>query len=78
MGYRRHGPPQPLLFGYDPVRDLPPTHLARLVEQIVEATVRPPQRDKQAGPRRPGSGPVRCWRRIRWTKWCATTPASRH
>ena len=49
MSFRHHGPPQPLLFGYDPVRDLPPDHLARFVEQVVEATVHPPQREKQAG-----------------------------
>lgn len=49
MSYRRHDPPQPLLIGYDPVRDLPPDHLARLVEAVVEATVRPPHRAPQAG-----------------------------
>lgn len=43
-GYRAHSAPQPLLFGYDPVRDLPPNHLARLVEQVVEDTVQPPPR----------------------------------
>jgi transposase len=34
---------------YDPVRDLPPDHLARLVEQVVEATVVPPQRTRRRG-----------------------------
>jgi transposase len=49
MSYRRYDPPTALLIGYDPVRDLPPDHLARLVEQVVEATVRPPQRERKAG-----------------------------
>jgi len=51
MSYRRHDPPQPLLIGYDPVRDLPLDHLARLVEQGVEATVQPPCRPRQVGNR---------------------------
>src|SRR3954449_1922319 len=34
MGYRRYGPPQRLLIGYDPVRDLPSDHLARLVARL--------------------------------------------
>src|SRR5438045_1783241 len=42
MPYRPHPPPAPLLFGYDPERDLPRDHLARLVEQVVEEAVRPP------------------------------------
>lgn len=49
MAYRPYPPPTPLLFGYDPVRDLPPDHLARLVEQVVEQTVQPPRRDPQCG-----------------------------
>jgi len=49
MSYRRYGPPQLLLIGYDPARDLPADHLARLVEQVVEQTVRPPRRDRQPG-----------------------------
>jgi transposase len=44
MSYRPYGPPAPLLFGYDPMRDLPADHLARLVEQVVEASVVPPRR----------------------------------
>ena len=36
MGYRPHPAPQYMLFGYDPVRDLPADHLARLVEYVVE------------------------------------------
>jgi transposase len=52
MSYRPYAAPQPLLIGYDPFRDLPPDHLARLVERIVEETVTPPQR-----PRRPGQPP---------------------
>ena len=30
MSYRPYAPPAPLLIGYDPFRDLPPDHLARL------------------------------------------------
>ncbi|MDQ1247688.1 MAG: hypothetical protein QG597_2059 [Actinomycetota bacterium] len=41
MKYRPHPAPAPLLFGYDPVRDLPERHLARLVEWVVEDTVQP-------------------------------------
>src|SRR4029079_15584563 len=61
MSYRLYTPPTPLLFGYDPVRDLPPDHLARLVEQVVEASVTPPRRRWRPGqtdldPRPPGGG----------------------
>jgi transposase len=41
MAYRPHATPAPLLFGYDPVRDLHPQHLARLVEHVVEASLAP-------------------------------------
>src|SRR5688572_24071218 len=58
MSYRRYGPPTPLLIGYDPVRDLPPDHLARLVEQVVEQTVAPPRRDP--GPGQPPYDPRLC------------------
>jgi transposase len=37
--YRPYGEPSPLLVGYDPCRDLPEDHLARLVELVVEETV---------------------------------------
>lgn len=36
MSYRPHAAPTPMLFGYDPFRDLPKDHLARLVELVVE------------------------------------------
>lgn len=49
MGYRHYAPPAPLLFGYDPFRDLPLDHLARLVEYVVEETVVPPARGRKAG-----------------------------
>jgi hypothetical protein len=49
MSYRPYAPPAPLLIGYDPFRDLPADHLARRVEQVVEASVRP-------GPRPAGAG----------------------
>ena len=45
--------PCPLLFGYDPFRDLPFDHLARLVEHVVEETVVPPRR----GSHQPGQPP---------------------
>jgi transposase len=51
--YRRYDPPAPLLFGYDPFRDLPRDHLARLVEQVVEETVVPPRRARS----QPGQPP---------------------
>jgi hypothetical protein len=52
MSYRPHPPPSPRLIGYDPVCDLPPDHLARLVEAVVEEalTVAP-------HPRVPGTCP---------------------
>jgi hypothetical protein len=49
MGYRPYPPPSPLLFGYDPVRDLPTDHLARFVEQVVEETIVPPRRSPGPG-----------------------------
>src|SRR5437667_5817445 len=55
MSYRLYTPPTPLLFGYDPVRDLPPDHLARLVEEVVEASVAPPLRRR--GPGQPAFDP---------------------
>src|SRR4029078_12026482 len=45
-------PAGPLLIGYDPFCDLPADHLARLVEQVVEATVTGPP-----PPPRPGQPP---------------------
>jgi transposase len=42
MSYRLYPPPTPLLIGYDPVADLPPDHLARLVEAVVEETLTVP------------------------------------
>jgi len=49
VSYRRHSPPAPLLFGYDPFRDLPLDHLARLVEHVVEETVVPVRRERRPG-----------------------------
>lgn len=49
MAYRPHAAPQPLLFGYDPVRDLPADHLARLVDQVVDASFKPTPRPAGAG-----------------------------
>lgn len=55
MSYRPYLPPTPLLIGYDPVSDLPNDHLARLVEQVVEASVTPPPRRR--GPGQPAFDP---------------------
>ena len=49
MSYRYYPPAGPLLIGYDPFRDLPADHLARLVEQVVEATITPPPRPAGQG-----------------------------
>jgi transposase len=49
VSYRSYSAPQPLLIGYDPFRDLPPDHLARLVDQVVDETVKPPKRAAGAG-----------------------------
>jgi transposase len=49
MSYRPHLPPCPLDRLYDPVADLPPDHLARLVDAVVEEAVTPP-------PHPPGRG----------------------
>lgn len=48
-GYRRHSAPQAMLFGYDPVRDLPADHLARLVEAVVEDAVKPTPKGAKGG-----------------------------
>ena len=39
MSYRPYGPSVALLHGYDPHRDLPKDHLARLVEHVVEESL---------------------------------------
>lgn len=49
QGYRHHSAPQAMLFGYDPVRDLPWDHLARLIERVVEETVRPTPKGTAGG-----------------------------
>jgi transposase len=58
MGFRPHNPPAPLLFGYDPVRDLPADHLARMVELVVEQAL-PPKACGYA-PGQPGFDPRLC------------------
>ena len=49
MSYRPHPSPCRLDRLYDPVADLPPDHLARLVDAVVEEAVTPP-------PHPPGRG----------------------
>ena len=58
MPYRPYAPPALLLFGYDPVRDLPKQHLARLVEAVVEESLSPPLR--QSAPGQPPFDPRLC------------------
>src|SRR5260370_42680412 len=52
MSYPPYAPPAPLLIGYDPVCDLPPDHLARLVEAVVEEAITVPRH-----PYGPGNAP---------------------
>jgi transposase len=49
MSYRYYSAPSPLLIGYDPFRDLPLDHLARLVEHVVEECVTPKRKPLRAG-----------------------------
>lgn len=49
MSYRHYPPVEPLLFGYDPSRDLPADHLARLVDAVVEECVTPVPKPHSAG-----------------------------
>jgi transposase len=46
------------LIGFDPYRDLPPDHLARLGDQVVDETVKPPKRPD--GPGQPPFDPRLC------------------
>src|SRR3989304_1038917 len=60
---REYGPPAPMLVGYDPCRDLPPDHLARLVEEVVEEALGPaPYR--APGPGQPAYSPRLCMKVI--------------
>jgi len=58
MGYRAYDPHPALLFGYDPVRDLPPDHLARFIDEVVEETLAIP--DLPRGRGQPGYDPRLC------------------
>jgi transposase len=58
LGYRPHTAPQYLLYGYDPVRDLAPDHLARLVERVVEDANLP--RQLSGGKGQPAFDPRLC------------------
>lgn len=49
MPYRPYAPSAPLLFGYDPDRDVPKQHLSRLVEAIVEESLTPKLRPGAPG-----------------------------
>ena len=44
MSYRDHPPIGPALFGYDPAQDVPQDHLARLVDEVVDAAIQLPRR----------------------------------
>jgi len=48
-GYKPYPPAGPLLIGYDPFRDLPPDHLAWLVDEVVDQSVTPPPKPVGAG-----------------------------
>ncbi len=58
MAYRPHNPSVPLLFGYDPERDLPQNHLARLVERVVEESL--PSKVASVVPGQPAFDPRLC------------------
>src|SRR5712691_1163068 len=49
MSYRPYPPPTRLHRLYDPVADLPPDHLARWVEAVVEEAVTPPPHPRGRG-----------------------------
>src|SRR5450432_1781132 len=49
MGFRPHAAPTPGFFGYDPVQDLPPDHLARFVDCIVQESVHPSLKNFRRG-----------------------------
>lgn len=55
MSYRLHRPPQKMLLGYDPECTLEREHLARLIEQLVEAYAEVPE--KEEGPGQPEYDP---------------------
>ena len=58
MPYRPYSPPEPLLFGYDPIRDLHPEHLVRLVERVVEQSLT--THSKPVRPGQPAFDPRLC------------------
>jgi len=49
MSYRMHAAPMTGFFGYDPAQDLPPDHLARFVDCIVQESVHPPINNTRQG-----------------------------
>src|SRR3989304_6291935 len=59
MGYRSDAPATRMLLGYDPVRDLPEDHLARLVEEVVQEALGPLE-PKPIAPGRPQFDPPLC------------------
>lgn len=59
MKYRQYPESSPRLFGYDPERDVPKEHVARLVDQVVEETVKP-ERGGERGRGQPGYDPRLC------------------
>jgi DDE family transposase/transposase-like protein DUF772 len=58
MALRPHAQSSDLLFGYDPNRDLPKNHLARLIDQVVDEVIK--TGGMRGGPGRPGYDPRVC------------------
>jgi transposase len=49
MGYKPHPPLGPRLIGYDPLVELPSDHLARFIDEVVEAYIDPPEKQVRPG-----------------------------
>lgn len=58
MNQRSYPDPSYLLVGYDPLRDLPPDHLARLIDQMVDEAL--PSSVERGGPGQPAYSPRLC------------------
>jgi transposase len=55
MNVRRQPPLNPMLIGYDPEREIPPDHLSRLVDRVVDESIE--VRGRRRGPGQPGYDP---------------------